>query len=134
MKADHGTLEDRLNYYEGELKSLRSYVKELNDRAAEHGTEKEHYATDLIEAEHNIKYYEGEIALIKEVIEKGPEGGAAFIVYQDASREWRWQLRAGNQRIIADSGEGYRDKQHCLHAIALVKDLNDAPVKEKGKQ
>jgi uncharacterized protein YegP (UPF0339 family) len=130
MKADHETLEDRLRNYEEELRGSRSYVKELKDRTAEHGTQSEHFAVDLAEAEHNIKYYEGEIAQIKELIEKEPEG-AAYLVYQDAAGEWRWQLRAANKRIIADSGEGYRDKQGCLHAITLVKDSKDAPVKEK---
>ncbi|HEY9282416.1 MAG TPA: DUF1508 domain-containing protein [Pyrinomonadaceae bacterium] len=57
--------------------------------------------------------------------------GTAYLVYQDASSEWRWQLRAANHRIIADSGEGYRDKQDCLHAISLVKGSKDAPVKDR---
>ena len=130
MKPDHGTLEDQLEEYEEQLKGLNSYVKELTDRAAEYGTEREHYEVDLREAEHNIKYYEGEIGRIKGEFEKGP-GGAAYLVYQDASSEWRWQLRAANNRIIADSAEGYRDKQDCLHAISLVKDSKGAPIKDR---
>ena len=129
MGADHGTLEDQLREYEEQLRGLNSYVTELKSRVAEHGTPDEHVATDLLEAEHNIKYYEGEAARIKELI--AHDGDTAYIVFQDVSGEWRWQLRAGNRRIIADSGEGYRDKQDCLHAIALVKDSKDAPVKER---
>lgn len=112
-------LEDQLESYEAQLRSLNSYIKELNDKTAAHGTEKAHFEVDLMEAEHNIKYYEGEIARIRELIEK-ESGGANYVVYQDASGEWRWQLRAGNNRIIADSGEGYHNKQDCLHAVALV--------------
>lgn len=32
---------------------------------------------------------------------------ATLRVYYDEAREWRWQLRLGNGRVIADSGEGY---------------------------
>lgn len=130
MKADHEMLEGQLADYEGELRGLKSYVKELKDRTAECCTEKEHFEGDLMEAENNIKYYEGEIARIRELIEKEPEG-AAYWVYQDAAGEWRWQLRAANHQIIADSGEGYRKRQDCLHAITLVKDSKNAAVKEK---
>lgn len=35
------------------------------------------------------------------------------------SGEWRWRLRGANNEIIA-SGEGYKNKEDCLHAIALV--------------
>ncbi len=131
MTASREVLEEKLKNYERELRGLNSYVKELNDKCAEHGTQKEHYEVDLMEAEHNIKYYEGELAQIRELIEKEPDG-VTYLVYQDASEEWRWQLRAANNRIIADSGEGYHNKQDCLHAITLVKDSKDAPVKEKG--
>jgi uncharacterized protein YegP (UPF0339 family) len=131
MKADHEMLEGHLRDYEGQLRSLTSYVKELKDKTAEHGTDKEHFEGDMTEAEHNIKYYEGEIARIRELIGNEP-GGTAFWVYQDDAGEWRWQLRAANQRIIADSGEGYHNRQDCLHAITLVKGSQDAPVKEKS--
>lgn len=130
MKPDRDALEAQLQDYEGQLRGLNSYIKELKGKAAEHGTDAEHYESDLAEAEHNITYYEGEIARLKGEIESAPEG-AAFLVYQDNSSEWRWQLRAANRRIIADSAEGYRDKQDCLHAISLVKESKDAPVKEK---
>ena len=130
MRPDHESLEDQLTNYEGQLKGLNSYVKELKDRTAEHGTAEEHYESDLSEAEHNIKFYEGEIARVKGELAQQPDS-AAYLVYQDQSSEWRWQLRAANNRIIADSAEGYRDKQDCLHAISLVKDSKDAPVKDK---
>ena len=129
MEPDRETLEDQLKDYEDQLRGLNSYVKELKDRTAEHGTAGEHYESDLSEAEHNIKFYEGEVARIKGELEQTPDGPAYF-VYQDTSSEWRWQLRAANHRIIADSAEGYRDKQDCLHAISLVKDSKDAPVKD----
>ncbi|MCP5370447.1 MAG: DUF1508 domain-containing protein [Hyphomicrobiales bacterium] len=53
-----------------------------------------------------------------------------YIVYQDTSSYWRWRLLAANNRIIADSGESYFNKQDCLHGVALVKGSSNAPVRE----
>lgn len=131
MEASHETLEEKLKDYERRLRGVNLYIKELKDRTAEHGTQKEHFEVDLMEAEHNVKYYEGEIARIGELIGKGPDG-VTYSVYRDAAGEWRWQLRAANNRIIADSGEGYHNRQDCLHAITLVKGSKDAPLEEKG--
>ncbi len=37
-------------------------------------------------------------------------GSAAFEVYEDEGEEWRWRLRHRNGKIIADSGEGYAER------------------------
>ncbi|MDP3761520.1 MAG: YegP family protein [Ramlibacter sp.] len=37
-----------------------------------------------------------------------------------APQDWRWRLKADNHKVIA-SGQGYSDKQDCLHAIELMK-------------
>ena len=50
-----------------------------------------------------------------------------FEIYQDASYQWRWRLKAANHEIIA-SGESYRDKRNCIHAVNLVKQSHSAPV------
>jgi uncharacterized protein YegP (UPF0339 family) len=34
--------------------------------------------------------------------------------------QWRWRLRASNNKIIAESGEGYHNKADCIAAIRLV--------------
>mgnify|MGYP001148487337 CR=1 FL=1 len=52
----------------------------------------------------------------------------AYHVYQDAGQQWRWYLQAANGKKIANSGEGYWNKQDCLAAIALVKASTHAPV------
>lgn len=49
----------------------------------------------------------------------------------DEDHQWYWHLRARNGKIIAASGEGYHNKQDCLAGIDLVKESDDAPVKEK---
>lgn len=53
-----------------------------------------------------------------------------YYIYKDTKGEWRWYLRAANSKKIADSGEGYQNKQDCLAGIELVKGSKDAPVYE----
>jgi len=52
-----------------------------------------------------------------------------FQYYKDKRGEWRWRLRANNNEIIA-SGEGYKNKKDCLHAVDLIRDLSpDAEIR-----
>lgn len=44
-----------------------------------------------------------------------------FQVYRDKGEQYRWRLRAGNHRIIADGGEGYVQLEDCAHGIELVR-------------
>ncbi len=44
-----------------------------------------------------------------------------FQVYKDAKSEFRWRFLADNQKIVATSGEGYKKKTDCKHAIDLIK-------------
>ncbi|WZO98416.1 DUF1508 domain-containing protein [Isosphaeraceae bacterium EP7] len=46
---------------------------------------------------------------------------SSFQIYSDKKGEFRWRLRAGNGKIIATSGEGYKAKADCEHGINLVK-------------
>lgn len=130
MNATREALEEQLKRHESDLRGLNSYVKELREMTAARGTPSEAFQDDLMEAEHNVRFYEGAIARLKEAIAAEPES-MAYWVYEDAGGEWRWQLRAGNNRIVADSGQGYRSKDDCLHGIALVKGATNAPVKDK---
>jgi uncharacterized protein YegP (UPF0339 family) len=50
---------------------------------------------------------------------------AAFELYRDRKNEYRWRLRAGNGRTIADSGEGYQNRVDCEHGIDLVRTVSD---------
>jgi len=52
-----------------------------------------------------------------------------YEVYRDSAGQWRWRLYAANYKIIADSGEGYYNKEDCLNAIQLVKNSAAAPVR-----
>ena len=41
-------------------------------------------------------------------------------VYQDEAGEYRWRRIAPNNRIIADSGEGYVDRNNAREAAERV--------------
>lgn len=41
-------------------------------------------------------------------------------VYRDVAGEWRWRRCAANGRIIADSSEGYIDRQECIDRVVRV--------------
>jgi uncharacterized protein YegP (UPF0339 family) len=53
---------------------------------------------------------------------------ATFEVYKDKADEFRWRLRTTNQQVIANSGQGYKEKRSCLAGIESVK--HNAPVAE----
>jgi uncharacterized protein YegP (UPF0339 family) len=46
---------------------------------------------------------------------------ATFKIYKDTKGEYRWRFRADNNKIVADSAEGYNNKADCEHGIDLVK-------------
>jgi hypothetical protein len=78
MNANRDLLEDQLEKYETQLKSLNSYIKELNDVTAKNGTDRAQFEEDLLEAENNTSFYEGEIARVKNEIgglDKAPATG-----------------------------------------------------------
>jgi uncharacterized protein YegP (UPF0339 family) len=49
-----------------------------------------------------------------------------FQVYRNDKGEYRWRVFADNNRIIATSGEGYRNRKDCVHGIQLLK--NEAAI------
>ncbi len=53
-----------------------------------------------------------------------------FTIFKDKDGDYRWNLKAGNGKIVADSAEGYKNKADCEHGISLVKSAATAPVKE----
>lgn len=41
-------------------------------------------------------------------------------VYKDEKGEWRWTLIARNGRKVACSGEGYKNRAHCVRMVAKL--------------
>lgn len=55
--------------------------------------------------------------------------GCKFQVYKDHAGQFRFRFIAANNRIIANSGEGYYNKKDCLDAINLIKaNAPSAPI------
>ena len=60
---------------------------------------------------------------------------ASFRYYRDESDEWRWQLKADNGKVVADSGEGYRQRPDCVAGSELFRRLGpDAPVRNLERE
>ncbi len=55
-----------------------------------------------------------------EIYQTGGSGTGLLTAGMFGTPEWRWRLRAINGRIIADSGESYKNRDDCLAGIALV--------------
>jgi len=55
-----------------------------------------------------------------------------FKMYVDNGGEWRWRLVAGNNKIVADSGESYKEKRDCAAAIELVKSADVETLVEEN--
>jgi uncharacterized protein YegP (UPF0339 family) len=56
---------------------------------------------------------------------------AKFELYKDKAGEFRWRLVHQNGNIIADSGEGYKNKAGAMNGIESVKEnCGAAPIKE----
>lgn len=53
-----------------------------------------------------------------------------FEYYKDGAGDWRWRLVADNGKIIANSGEGYRNRLDMIKAIDLVRSSVVAEVKK----
>lgn len=44
-----------------------------------------------------------------------------FVLYKDDRGEWRWRLfAANNSDVLADSGEGYKNKADAIRGASLV--------------
>ena len=52
---------------------------------------------------------------------KGSGRALKFETYADTKGEARWRLKATNGQVIATSGQGYKNKGDCEHAIDVIK-------------
>jgi uncharacterized protein YegP (UPF0339 family) len=56
-----------------------------------------------------------------------------FETYEDKAAEHRWRLKATNGQTIATSGQGYKDKRDCEHAIDVIKKGAETAKVEEAK-
>ncbi len=52
-----------------------------------------------------------------------------YYIYQ-SGEQWRWTLYAGRDRKLATAAEGYYSKRDAVHAVNLVRDSAEIPIKE----
>jgi uncharacterized protein YegP (UPF0339 family) len=53
-----------------------------------------------------------------------------YWIYTSAG-QYRWRLIAANNRIIANSGEAYRNRADCVAAIELVRKSTNTPIRDE---
>ncbi len=56
-------------------------------------------------------------------------GEASFEIYKDAVGEFRFRLRAPNNKIVA-VGEGYETKTGCINGVNALKEHSRAAIKD----
>jgi uncharacterized protein YegP (UPF0339 family) len=56
-----------------------------------------------------------------ERIKKDAATKLKFETYEDNAKQHRWRLLASNGQTIATSGQGYKDRRDCEHAIDVIK-------------
>lgn len=49
-----------------------------------------------------------------------------FWMYRDVTGQFRWYLQAANGKKVAVSGEGYFNRDDCIHAVNLVRGTNES--------
>ena len=52
-----------------------------------------------------------------------------YQIYRDrASREWHWRLRADNNKDVASSAKGYKDRDSAEESISIAKRYSQAGI------
>lgn len=55
-----------------------------------------------------------------------------FEIFQSYhNNQWRWRLRAANNKIIATSGESYINRADAMHSIGLLVSIDNSNLKIK---
>lgn len=55
-----------------------------------------------------------------------------FVLYRDVKQEYRWKLWTGNNKIVADSGEGHKNKADMVAMVnKIAAEASGATVQDK---
>lgn len=63
--------------------------------------------------------------------QKDKDAKLTFELYQDKKAEYRWRLEAGNNKVLATAGQGYKAKADAKNGIEAVKKAGAADAKAK---
>ena len=58
--------------------------------------------------------------MVRRYLDVEKDSTMRFVIFKDTVGKYRWHLQDANNRILADSGQGYKDKLSCRHAIHLI--------------
>ncbi len=54
-----------------------------------------------------------------------------ILYYKDKKKEWRWKMQAKNNKILADSAEGYKRRPACEKAaMKIIGDIQAGDIEE----
>lgn len=53
-------------------------------------------------------------------------------IFRDARFDWAWRVRSANGRIIGCSGEGYKNRSHCIRMAKTVCNPGFGMVEQAG--
>jgi uncharacterized protein YegP (UPF0339 family) len=66
------------------------------------------------------------------------DGKLKFEIYQDVSKEFRWRLKGGDDKLLATAGQGYVAKADCRKSVdRLINNLDKQKFEvyeDKGKE
>lgn len=54
-----------------------------------------------------------------------------FELYKDNKDEFRWRLKAANNKVLATGGQGYKAKADCMKGIENMQKAGDVSAKTK---
>jgi len=114
FRAPTADLDDGFEVYEDAGGEYRWRLRADNDEIIADSGEGYTRRDDALEAVERVQNYAAEADLLA-------IGSAAFEIYEDKGGDHRWRLRHRNGQIIADSGEGYTERNKAVDAVESVK-------------
>jgi len=112
--APDSAVDDGFEVYEDNAEEWRWRLRAANGELVADSGEGYSNRSKAMDAVERVQSYAADADLLE-------IGSAAFEVYEDKGEEWRWRLRHRNGEIIADSGEGYAERNKAIAAIERVK-------------
>ncbi|NHN63137.1 YegP family protein, partial [Haloarcula sp. JP-Z28] len=112
--APDSAVDDRFEVYEDAAEEWRWRLRADNGELIADSGEGYANRSKAMDAVERVQSYAADADLLA-------IGSAAFEVYEDKGEEWRWRLRHRNGEIIADSGEGYAERNKAVAAIKRIK-------------
>jgi len=112
--APDSAVDDRFEVYEDAAEEWRWRLRADNGELIADSGEGYANRSKAMDAVERVQSYAADADLLA-------IGSAAFEVYEDKGEEWRWRLRHRNGEIIADSGEGYAERNKAVAAIERIK-------------